>query len=319
MAPLDDAVAASSGNDDAEDDKAPVEDIDEVARASSLSKVNLNLSSGQELTVNIIGSDMKLKMEIDASGTLRIFGSGTENLLPMTVARPGSFDFVLSKRRFGNTFNFFGLPGELRNRIYELIFQDMLPHDENFRYKRTVSPIRFLARLNKTASGGSALPFVNRQSLNETLPMLLSSKRFSLSGDKQALAFFKSLGPLGRASYAGPLRFEFREWEKATLDKHWASLLAECHNLRQIAFKDDTDRYGNGNYDKPIFQILKVGYSEFPKLETVTFEPSIRERSQDRFLGYLRGTVDKDEHLWHCVGKSVDTAIWESRRQNERV
>ena len=88
MAPLDDAVAASSGNDAAEDDKAPVEDIDEVARASSPSKVNLNLSSGQELMVNITGSDMKLKMEIDASGTLRIFGSGTENLLPMTVCQP---------------------------------------------------------------------------------------------------------------------------------------------------------------------------------------------------------------------------------------
>ncbi|KAK8187866.1 uncharacterized protein BKA78DRAFT_297505 [Phyllosticta capitalensis] len=310
MAPLEDAVAASSGNDDAQDDKSPVEDIDEVARASSPSKVNLNLSSGQELTVNIIGNDMKLKMEIDASGTLRIFGSGTENLLPMTVARPGSFDFVLSKRRFGNTFNFFGLPAELRNTIYELVFQDMLPHDENFRYKRTINPIRFLARLNKTASGGSALPFVNRQSLNETLPMLLSSKRFSLSGDKQALAFLRSLGPLGRASYAGPLRFELNEWEKATMDKHWASLLAECHNLRRITFECRPECYG---YRGPIFQILTVSVGAFPKLEKTSFEPSIREVSQNCVLRYLSGPADWRIH-WCGVAEDLDAAMAQSHR-----
>lgn len=82
--------------------------------------------------------------------------------------------------------------------------------------------------------------------------MILSSKNFILSGDKQTLAFFKSLGPLGRANYAGLLLFELDKWEKALMFHYWAPLLAQRRNLRQVTFEDDTDCYGIGNIGHPI-------------------------------------------------------------------
>ncbi|KAK8228929.1 hypothetical protein HDK90DRAFT_492617 [Phyllosticta capitalensis] len=238
--------------------------------------------------------------------------------MPMMSQRPGSFDVVLSERRFGNKFDFFGLPREIRDNIYCIIFgletfpsvftdlEGNLEHTENFRYKRPIHPIRFLARLNKTApSAGCGIAFINQQSLQETTLVLLRSKRFHVSGDKQAISLLESMSSYGRSMWIHPLVLNLNNWEtNAERAGQWMRIIYRSmhHRFRGLFIKIGDNGWKIDKYadimSTPLARLLtardKLGYRR------VEFVPKLGGKEEKNFLwaffctiGCLHGELEE--------------------------
>ncbi|KAK8207027.1 hypothetical protein IWZ00DRAFT_546406 [Phyllosticta capitalensis] len=275
-----------------EDGEESIDDIDEeVPRESSLSGATGVLPTGQEFTVKMDGSNVALRIQHDSLGKIRIFASGTDGFSPMTVQHPDELDVLLFKRRSSNTFNFLGLPGEIRNRIYDLVFTGQSPSYGRFKYKRVQKFPKFYASINKRATGGAGLPFVNRQILNETAKFFLENREFALYGDKQLLAFLKSIGCHGRLAITGPVYFITDSWQSdAKARSQWGPLLAECCNLQVLGFPIHYEELVASD-DNAGFQLMVQGHGKFPYLK------QIRGYPWDSKPGYL----PKDPELLHEI------------------
>ncbi|KAK8187867.1 uncharacterized protein BKA78DRAFT_171884 [Phyllosticta capitalensis] len=257
-----------------EDDDEPVEDIDEqIPRESSLSGATGVLPTGQEFTVRMDGSNVALRIQHDSQGKIRIFASETDGFSPMMVQHSDKLDVLLFKRRSSNTFNFLGLPGEIRNRIYDLVFIEQSPAYGKFKYKRVQKFPKFYASINKRATGGAGLPFVNRQILNETAKFFLENRAFGLQGDKQLLAFLKSIGCHGRLAITGPVHIITGSWQRdAKARSQWGPLLAECCNLQVLGFPIPYDGLVASD-DNAGFQLMVQGHGKFPYLKQIRGYP----------------------------------------------
>ncbi|KAK7539322.1 uncharacterized protein J3D65DRAFT_601418 [Phyllosticta citribraziliensis] len=284
----------------------------EIGRPTPPNSIQLELALGGSVLVKIGDSNVKLAIHYDGLNRIRFSIDESDHLYPLTIKRPEGIDVLLSSRHYGHKFDFINLPAELRNKIYALVFPNVSgPTTEVFRNKRALKPLQFLARLNKTVTGGSALTFLNHQTVAETLAFLLNSKRFIIPGDKQALAFFKSLGPAGLANFRGPLVFRLHHWERADLAVHWSNLFISCRNLRELVFEGHSDAYYTFGSNNPFFKLSGCGAeAKFPKLERLVFNPPIDEEVHAAFLHFLTGEDDGDGEFDHLLMmKAVYAAV----------
>ncbi|KAK8210514.1 hypothetical protein IWZ01DRAFT_281766 [Phyllosticta capitalensis] len=263
--------------------------LDHSTRADEKDTVmTVELSPGQGLMVKLKDSNVTFKLDCDDLG-YRIFGSGMGNPAPMIVQHPGSFNVFLFKRHYGNTFNFFGLPGEIRNLIYSFIFQKKSGTGDYyplfFNYKKAQNPIRFFTHLNKDATGRCGLPLASRQTLHETRSFFLESTHFKFNNDRALRTFLKSIGPDARSIWSGPLAITFNKdlgaWQgrfRFKENERWTSFLAECDNLRSIRITIHEESLWENPYrvskdaHDPIYTLIANGHGLFPHLDTVTIQ-----------------------------------------------
>ncbi|KAK7540855.1 uncharacterized protein J3D65DRAFT_258734 [Phyllosticta citribraziliensis] len=272
-----------------------------AARKVPPSKTAVELSAGQDLTVSLAGSDLKLTIKNDGLSQPRISSVGTGEMRPMTFKRSGGFDVLLSTHCFGDKFDFLRLPGHLRDEIYGMVFQAslVLPFSttinndpsirtENFPLKRPIEPLRFLARLSKSAPGGGGISFANHQTLQETTGLLIRSKRFHVCGDKQAYALLKSMGEDGFREWPGPLALHLNNWEMADLADHWIPFFyspPRNYSRRTINIVIGSKGWKLGqssNVEKtPIGQLISLKSREL-KYCKVNFDPPLFSDEGDR-------------------------------------
>ncbi|KAK8238911.1 hypothetical protein HDK77DRAFT_512059 [Phyllosticta capitalensis] len=192
----------------------------------------VEISPGQDLTVVLKGGNIRLKIEQDVLGKINISGVRTGSLRPTLVERPGSFDVTLAKHQFGDKFDFLGLPGEIRNRIYSFVFE----HEDScsalvsqsdsqikcfpvFYNKRALWPVRFLARMNG---------------------------HFVVDGDKQALALCKSINRIGfydLEKWDGSLYLSINQWQGSRECTEWVPLLLDSGWSREIVISGISPRH----------------------------------------------------------------------------
>ncbi|KAK7523107.1 uncharacterized protein IWZ02DRAFT_433059 [Phyllosticta citriasiana] len=136
------------------------------------SETKIEVLAGQNLTVSLAGSDVKLTIHHGGMGKPRIFGVGTSEMRAVTFKRSGDSSVLLPMHRSGDTFEFFKLLCEIRDQIYGVTFQmspsppsyldpgeDTTIRTKKFHLKRPVEPLCFLARLSKSVTGGGAISF----------------------------------------------------------------------------------------------------------------------------------------------------------------
>ncbi|KAK8229150.1 hypothetical protein HDK64DRAFT_330182 [Phyllosticta capitalensis] len=232
----------------------------------------VEISPGQDLTVVLKGGNIRLKIEQDVLGKINISGVRTGSLRPTLVERPGSFDVTLAKHQFGDKFDFLGLPGEIRNRIYSFVFE----HEDScsalvsqsdsqikcfpvFYNKRALWPVRFLARMNGYFAADCrndcehdfkcdyqcGIPFLNHQTSRETTPWLMS-RHFVVDGDKQALALCKSINRIGfydLEKWDGSLYLSINQWQGSREFTEWVPLLLDSGWSREIVISGISPRH----------------------------------------------------------------------------
>ncbi|KAK8162596.1 hypothetical protein IWX90DRAFT_487350 [Phyllosticta citrichinensis] len=209
---------AANSKENNTDDKAAQENTVELPR-------------GKDLIVGFAGSNFKLRIQHDELGQPRVFGTG--ELTPMVFKHSGNFVLALSARKFGQKFDFFGLPAEVRNMIYGLIFQaspnppytpwnpleSSKIRPEKFERKRALKPVRFRAKIANLDCG---ISFINKQALSETTPFILRSRQYQVCGTAQVHALFASMGPEGLSTWTGPLTLDLKARElRKDFDHRW--------------------------------------------------------------------------------------------------
>ncbi|KAK8162595.1 hypothetical protein BKA80DRAFT_329862 [Phyllosticta citrichinensis] len=160
---------------------------------------------------------------------------------------------------------------------------------ENFHLKQPIEPLRFLARLSKSAGGGGGISFVNHQTLRETTGLLIRSKDFHVCGDKQAYALLKSMGMDGLREWPGPLTLHLNNWERASLVEHWIPLLYSPPlndiKTRYISIMIGSKGWNLGqspNIEKtPICQLVSLGSNRL-NYNWVNFQPPLFSNEEDR-------------------------------------